>query len=217
MRFTKPFRQVVIVSLVAIVFAGAASRAFADLVKDISTGIDPLTRAKVPNGQTQSFYTIVPGGTGGQAGTWVIAWSEPIYPYNFPSTYVPDDASPGSRWISVYPDGAANPIVGLGTYYYQTTVDLTGFDPATAAIASARFAVDDTFNGVLVNDAAVFTPPPTRSLRHPLTPSLPVSSSPASIRFEGQVTATRVPEPGGVGVVGMAVAGRLLRRRRGGE
>ena len=43
----------------------AAAPARAAFVKDISTGIDPLTRAKVVDGQGQSFYVIAPGDTGG--------------------------------------------------------------------------------------------------------------------------------------------------------
>lgn len=240
MRFTSLCRRAVIVSLVATVCAAATLPARAALVKDISTGIDPFTGAKVPNGQRQSAYAIAPGGTGGQVGTRIVAWSGPIPPYGYPGTYAPDEASAASRWISIFPEGAPNPIVGLGTYFYQTSVDLTGFDPATAVIASPRFAVDDAFRGVRVNGVTVFTPPPPGYYSNMDSfANLPstlgsgafhaglntvtlivenvVDQSPASIRFEGRVTATPVPEPAAAGAVGMTVAGWLLRRRRRGE
>jgi hypothetical protein len=232
-------RRFVVICLVGALSTMLSARAPAAVVKNISTGINPATGAKVPNAATQSTYAIAPGGTGGQVGGRVVAWSAPIPPYGYPSTYVPDEASARSRWISIYPPGAPNPQVGLGTFLYQTTVDLTGFDPATALISGARFAVDDAFWGVRVNGATVFTPPPPGYYTNMDSfADLPANlgagafrpgvntitfvvenvadQSPASLRFEGTVTAVPVPEPavGGGLVVASAAALRRRRRRR---
>jgi hypothetical protein len=218
--------------LVAVVSSGAA----AEVVQNISTGVDPETGAKIPNNTEQSTYVIAPGGTGGEVGQRIIAWSEGIDPYGYPFTYAPDDASDASRWISIYPPEKDNPIVGLGTFHYQTTVDLSGYDPATAVIAAPRFAVDDTFNGVLVNGVNVFTPPPPgyfSNMDHlrelsdlgagAFRPGLNTitfvienvaDQSPASLRLEANVTATPIPESAAAAAVG-ALGFLLLRRKPG--
>jgi hypothetical protein len=211
------------------------ARAPAAVVKNISTGINPATGAKVPNNTRQSTYVIAPGGTGGQVGAPVVAWSTDIPPYGYPYTYMPDEASSRSRFISIYPPGAPNPQVGLGTFFYQTTVDLTGYDPATAVIASARLAVDDAFNGLRVNGVTVFTPPPPGYYSNTdhlvdLPASLGagafhaglntitfvvenvVNQSPASLRAEATVTATPIPEPAAV-IAAFAVAALAMFRR----
>ena len=97
--------------------------------------------------------------------------------------------------------------------------------------------MDDAFRGVRVNGATVFTPPPPGYYANmdsfadlpadlgagAFRPGLNTvtfivenvaDQSPASLRFEGRVTATPVPEPAPVATVAMAVAGWLLRRRR---
>ena len=228
----------VIGSLLVIGSALVAPVARAAVVKNISTGINPATGQKVPNAQATTAYVIAPGGTGGQVGQRIVAWSSEIPPYGYPGTYAPDEASAASRWISIFPPGAPNPIVGLGTFHYQTTVDLTGFDPATAVIASPRMAVDDAFRGVRVNGVTVFTPPPPgyySNMDHLIdlpaglgagafragvnTVTLVVENvadqSPASIRFEGTVTATPIPEPAGAAVLALTAGLGLALRRRG--
>jgi hypothetical protein len=223
--------------LVAILIFNGTAPAPAAVVKDISTGINPATGAKVPNNTRQSTYVIGPGGTGGQVGAPVVAWSDEIPPYGYPYTYMPDSASAKSRFISIYPPGAPNPQVGLGTFFYQTTVDLASYDPATAAISAARVAVDDAFHGVRVNGTTVFTPPPPGYYANSDSfVDLPASlgagkfhaglntitfvvenvadQSPASLRVEGVVTATPVPEPAaGVALLGAAVFVALLNPR----
>jgi hypothetical protein len=209
----------------------------AAVVKDISTGINPATGAKVPNGTPQSAYVIAPGGTGGQVGTTIVAWSDEIPPYGYPYTYMADSASSRSRFISIYPPGAPNPQVGLGTFFYQTTVDLTGYDPSTAVIESARLAADDAFLGLRVNGVAVFTPPPpgyysntdhlvdlpaglgAGAFRTGLnTITFVVENvadhSPASLRAEATVTATPVPEPTAAAALAAAAFAALRCRPR---
>ena len=231
-------RPVIAGGLLVVLVTTISAPAAAEVVRNISTGINPATGAKIPINTTQSTYVIAPGGTGGQVGQRIVAWSAPIDPFGYPFTYAPDEASSASRWISIYPPSQPNPIVGLGTYHYQTTVDLTGYDPATAVIDSPRFAVDDTFNGVLVNGVNVFTPPPPgyySNMDH--LRDLPdlgagafrpgvntiafivenvVDQSPASLRMEATVTATPIPEPTlpALGALALLCCAAARRRRR---
>lgn len=228
-----------VIASIAVIAVGVAclpATARADVVKNISTGINPGTGARLPNGAANGTYVIAPGGTGGRDGAPVNVWSEELA-----STYVPDAESTQSRWIAIY-TGEGNLGLGVyeGTYFYQTTVDLTGYDPATAIIASPRLAVDDAFHGVKVNGVDVFTPPPPgyySNMDHFV--NLPanlgagafrpgvntitfvvenvVLGSPASLRLEASVTATPVPEPLAVGIIaiaGMFALGRAINRRR---
>ena len=55
---------------------------------------------------------------------------------------------PDAQWVTTTADKRAD--VGTGNYAFRTTVDLTGFDPATAAVR-ARGAAADQVADVLVN------------------------------------------------------------------
>ena len=59
--------------------------------------------------------------------------------------YAPN--APDAQWISI---AAKSRDAAGGRYVYHTTVDLTGFDPATVS-ASARGAADDAIAAILVN------------------------------------------------------------------
>jgi hypothetical protein len=56
--------------------------------------------------------------------------------------------TPDARWVSLSATKDYN--VPVGDYVYRTTVDLTGFDPATVSVR-ARAAADDMVSDVIVN------------------------------------------------------------------
>jgi hypothetical protein len=69
-------------------------------------------------------------------------------------SYIPEEPSGtngNSRWISVNVNGSS---AGSGTYDFETTFDLTGFDPTTAQI-TGRFAGDNHIVGTLINGTSV--------------------------------------------------------------
>ena len=218
----------------AVVLAVAAPLGAQTVVKNISSGVDAATGLKLPNNAQDVDYVVAPGGDGGYVGETLIARSTPL-----PSSYLPDDASAGSRWVAINTgqglEGISVPVVG--SFYFQTTVDLTGFDPSTASISGGRFAVDDGLTAILVNGETAYTPPVINPTDHfeevpdgvgagwfqaglnTITFQLvnTASFTPVAFRFEGNVTATPIPEPGALAAAGVAVAGGLLaRRRRGG-
>ena len=68
--------------------------------------------------------------------------------------YVGNDAvgGPGSSWIGIRSKLAL--ASAAGTYVYRTTFDLSGFDPATAAL-TGRLAVDNSIVDVVLNGTSL--------------------------------------------------------------
>jgi hypothetical protein len=125
-------------------FAGKSSAAVIPTL--FNTGVDasgnPLAVGSVdPHYQLVSF----PAGSGFNSNSFVADTSQ--VPIN--GAWV----SPGSiaRWI-----GPTTNVVNMpsssttGDYIYQTTFDLTGFDPASAVI-TGQWTVDDTSQGIVLN------------------------------------------------------------------
>ncbi len=177
-------------------------------VKNISTGWNDEDAVKLVDGAADIEYRIGSGGTGGQVGQ-----IPNVLPGNNPfGSYVPDDASPGSRWLAVITNPPLDVTVLPGTYDWETQVDLTGWDPATATLSALRYAADDTLLNVAINGAVVFTPGPNggnafrdagdvglgafkdgintirfRVLNNPGAPT------PMGLRVEGEVRAQPIP------------------------
>jgi hypothetical protein len=218
---------------VAVLFLGTTF-ARADVVKNISTGSDQVAGTKVANNAPDTDWLIAAGSAGGFSGQTSIARSAPL-----PSPYLPDGASAASRWIAINSNQGLEGIsVPAGVYLFQTTVDLTGYDPATAVIGpSSRFAIDDGLQGIRVNGSTVYTLPDGRVQTRfdQFETVLPanvgagafqpgvntvtfvlenaLSGTPVAFRFEGSVSATPVPEPIGLGLL-LGGASALIRRRR---
>ena len=91
------------------------------------------------------------GGTGGHWGAVPLARTSPI-----PGTWVPDGASAASRWLVLPGAGREGITVGPGTYFFETTVDLDGFDPASASLSGLRYAADNKLVNVRINGVSVF-------------------------------------------------------------
>ncbi len=111
-----------------------------------ATGVD-ASGMSLPNGtQGDPHYTLVntPSGTPGTVSVLTSAYGFPIVP----NGWLGDSAT--SAWIVPNNDPFLNggPI---GYYDYQTTFDLTGFDPATASLsgqwATDNFGTDLRLNG----------------------------------------------------------------------
>ena len=120
------------------------------VVQSINTGFDPTTNAKLPDGALDQKYVLGPGTTAPYAGVQPLAWENS----SLPSTYVPDAASDKSAWITVSTD-QINP----GPYFFNTQVDLTGFDAATAFLNDFQYAADNELYQVAINGKVVYTNP----------------------------------------------------------
>jgi hypothetical protein len=184
------------------------------VVANISTGIDRATGLKLPNNATDPNYVMAAGSTLG-IGMHPIARSAPL-----PAPYITDASSTASRWISVLTNNGAEGLDGPAGYYnYQTTVNLTGFDPSTAVLSSIRFASDNKLINVYVNGTIVASPIPDGSHNgleafHTLPTRLGAGLFTAGIntitfkvindelteafRYEGSVIATRVTGPASI-------------------
>lgn len=106
-----------------------------------NTGVDSSGALLVGgNGTVDPNYTVI-------SGPGISSPVQAVTYYN--GAYFAD--GPASRWISVNANGSS---AGSGTYVFQTTFDLTGFNPATASI-SVQCGTDNALTGVTLNGGAV--------------------------------------------------------------
>ena len=122
------------------------------IVKDISTGIDDATDAKLTDLGPDDDYVIGAGGTGGHVGE-----TPQVSLTVTPARYVEDGDSHASAWLTLPGTGLEDVSVLPGTYFFETQVDLTGFDPETAQIADLRYAADNKLVSIYVNGTEVFS------------------------------------------------------------
>ncbi len=109
-----------------------------------NTGVDG-TGTPLSNNAAETHYTLVsvPSGTTSlRVATSVNGF--PIGPW------LGDDSL--SAWIGPASDGSLNG--PAGNYDYQTTFDLTGFDPATASI-TGQWSMDDAGVDILINGVSI--------------------------------------------------------------
>ena len=133
--------------------AGGPSGPFA-IVQNISTGFDTATNAKLADGTLDPNYVLGPGTAVPYAGVQPFAWENS----SLPLTYIPDAASDQSAWITVNTD-QINP----GSYFFNTHVDLAGFDPETAYLKGLQYAADNELYQVIINGKVVYTNPVAQS------------------------------------------------------
>jgi hypothetical protein len=105
-----------------------------------NSGVDGTGTALVGgDGTVDAHWTLVSGpGVGSPVSA--VTYKHPAY--------FADDAV--SRWISVSSIGGPS----AGNYVFQTTFDLTGFDPLATSVGY-RCATDNALNGVTLNGGAV--------------------------------------------------------------
>ena len=178
-----------------------------------------------------SKYIIGPGGTGGHVGETPIAISNPIS-----ASWLPDNVSAASRWIGLSggpPNGHA---VGGGTYFFDTTVNLTGYQPMTAEIQGLRTSADNALLAIFVNGHQVFAKADTfmgefdewqylgsvglgfftsglNTIQFEVE-NQPNTITDMGLRLEGSVVAAAVPEPSGLALAALAGPALLACRRR---
>jgi hypothetical protein len=218
----------------AFLCGGQARAAF---VSNLSTGADPVTGALLSAGSTDSKYILT--GPGGVSFTPQVRTQDML-----PNTYLGDNAMPGSRWDYILFSPNDNSFVPSGDYVFQTTVNLTGVDAATAQISGLQVSTDNGFLSVIVNGETVFSHDPG-STPEEFTSILTIGDvgrgsfhsglntveftiinygfgfgtgpSPAAFRAVATVDASPVPAPPGVILVAvgaLCLAGHAYRRPR---
>jgi hypothetical protein len=135
---------------------GVPGQARADLVRDISTGLNSSGTALLPGFTGDPNYTVTGPGGGpffGQARLYGVG--------SLPLSYLDDAALPGSSWLYLVtsPTDTSPAFVPAGNYTFRTTIDLTGFDPSTASIRNLQVASDNKLISVAVNGNVLLSRP----------------------------------------------------------
>ena len=213
-------------AVVMIGMASATIPASAGVITDLfNTGVDAFGVA-LPGGDgvTDPHYTVASSTIGAVVGSNAVTYKHPLY---FPN-------SATSRWVSNSSDGSP----GNGIVTFQTTFDLTGFDPASASI-SGLWGVDNVgeifLNGSDTGIGLLFGFPAFESLHafainsgfisgiNTLAFEITDEGPPLAFRVEGIVgtaDAAAVPEPSTIALLAAALLSLLglgaMRRRAGG-
>jgi hypothetical protein len=196
--------------------------AVADPIGVFNTGVNS-SGGLLAAGDADPHYTITSSPSGPSSALVMGSTGFPIGCCWFPNPAT-------SQWISPNSTGASSPV---GSYTYTTTFDLTGLSPSTA-ILTGQWATDN--NGVMIvlngNVMSFTTPVVGFTQFFPFTISSGFVSgvntlqfvvvnadcggcaNPTGLHVQISGTATPVPEPGTVLLVGSGLAGLWFRRRR---
>jgi hypothetical protein len=136
----KKYGYLLVVAIGSFVFSSVAS---ASLITTLyNTGVDAAGNPLVGgNGVTDTHYMVL-SGPGISAPVSAVTY--------FTVPYLPDQPSGtngNSRWISVNANGSSG---NSGTYVFETTFSLAGFDATTASI-TGQFAVDNHITATTLN------------------------------------------------------------------
>jgi MYXO-CTERM domain-containing protein len=130
----------------------SASSSRAGTVYNLSTGFDNATQALLAPNTTDPKYTVV----GPDSKNYV---PQARAASNLPSSYVPDNAIPGSRWDYLVDTASdtSNFFAPVGNYTATTTFSMSGFKASTAKISGLQTSVDNALLSVVVNGTTVFS------------------------------------------------------------
>lgn len=165
------------------------------------------------------LISVPPGDTNPSVPTQAIVAIESLYPFGI---WVSDDST--SKWIA--PHGNEDISEPVGYYEYQTTFDLSGFNPSTAQIQGTIYS-DDPLTDDLLNstDLGAFPDNDVVGTSFSITDGF-VSGintldfvvyndgGPTGFRVTMTLTASAMPEPASVGMLAFAGIGVLTRRLR---
>src|SRR5262249_14517518 len=121
------------IAALALLYSGEVRAAF---VSNLSTGADPSTGSLLPASSTDVKYTVTRPG-------WIVCTPLVRTQASLPNTCLWDNAMPGSRWDYILFSSTDSSFVPSGNYVFRTTVDLTGFDAATAQISGLQVSTDN--------------------------------------------------------------------------
>jgi hypothetical protein len=203
---------------IAVVFAADLALCVTALAAPpvFSTGVDD-SGTLLPVGSVDPHYVI----------TSVPAKSLPAHAAIIHPTWVPNTAS--SQWINPTGDGMV--WFDVGTYTYETTFDLAGYDPDTLAI-TGNWASDNAskiyLNGVYTGYVSPSGPNNELGKMSPFSLAGGFTEGINTLRFDventgfqsglhvniSNVAATFVPEPGCATLLAAVAGSTLLSRRR---
>lgn len=201
-----------------------AGPAWADQIGIFNTGVDS-SGGLLAAGAVDPHYTLTASPSGPGSALVMTTTGFPIGCCWFPNPAT-------SQWISPNSTGASSPV---GSYTYTTTFDLTGLDPSTAVLVG-QWATDN--NGVMIvlnGNVLMFTTPVvgfTQFFPFSITSGFVSGvntlqfvvenadcggcANPTGLHVQISGTATPVPEPASLFLVGSGIAGLWLGRRRWG-
>ena len=140
MKFSKVTADMRMIAMAAGMLVASISAAYAASITTLfNTGVD-ASHNVLANGAVDPHYTVSGGGVG--PATYL---ENPPHPSYFPNSAV---GGLGSAWI--WHSASGNEISNPETYNFSTTFNLTGFNPATAAI-SGLWGTDNQGIDILLN------------------------------------------------------------------